>query len=447
MILKNRPKIFIKSRLFIAFWASFYGISPLAPTGVAQAQTLITASGAPIALTPGQGMLVKLDAPAASVFLANPDVADVELKSSSLLYLYARAIGSTTIFALDDQDNVAVSRNIAVSMDTDALNRAARAAVRDGAFSISETDGAVVVSGRVNTAGDADRLMDVVQALAGSNAKVVNSLVLNTPAQVNLRVQIAEVSRTVTQDLGIAWDVLSNNPTGLSGSRVLYNANVNVSLEALQGKGLVTILSEPNLTARSGDQATFLAGGRFPYQTENSNGETTVSFEPYGVELNFTPVVEKADQIRLAIETRVRDLDFSDASQTTKQNLPNILERSAQTTVELASGQSFAIAGLFKSSDSQNLKEVPGLAQVPIFGALFRSSRYSKGESELVIIVTPYLVEPTDRRNFKLPVDNFKPSNLAQRQLLGEFNMGEAARDPSDASVKNLKGRAGFVLQ
>lgn len=430
--------------------------------GAVQAQSIISTTGAPIDLIPGRGVLLKLDTPAASVFLANPDVADVELKSPTLLYLYAKSVGTTSLYVLDDAEEVAISRSIAVALDLEALNSAARAAV-GGSFSVIENGGALVLRGSVDTLPEAERAMDVVQSLAGPQAKVVSSLNLATPAQVNLQVRIAEVSRTVTQDLGVTWDIVSGGgrwggsltggtgvPGGfrLSGNRVTGSSDLGVSLEALQTRGLITILSEPNLTARSGDQASFLAGGRYPYVSESTNGDRAFRFEPYGVELNFTPEVRKSNQIKLSVDTRIRELDFSTA--TAQQNgspMPNILERSASTTIELASGQSFAIAGLFKSNSLQNMREIPGVSQIPILGALFRSTAFQKGETELVVIVTPYLVEPTNPRNLRTPVDNFAPAGIGQRQLLGDFVVGTNISNGDASPMSSINGHAGFLLQ
>ncbi|ASM74924.1 type II and III secretion system protein family protein [Sulfitobacter sp. DFL-23] len=420
------------------------------------AQTFIESNGRPVQLFAGEGKLIKLDTPSETVFLANPEIADVEIKSPTLLYIYGKSMGETTLFVIDASDEVSVASSVKVSTNVKALNGAARASVQGGKFSIVEVDGALVMTGRVGTIRDAEQVQNIVQTLAGDAVPVVNSLSLDTPAQVNLQVKIAEVSRTVTEDLGTNWTTLSGN--GLTGGNAVSggyslasqfsvgNSLQGVTLEALKNEGLVTILSEPNLTARSGDKATFLAGGRFPYQTQSGDGEVRVVFEPFGVELDFEPEVMRSDKIKLMVNTKIRELDFSNGSTTDLQNLPLILERSAATTIEVSSGQSFAIAGLFKATSQQNIKQIPGLGEIPLLGALFRSTSFQKGETELVIIVTPYLVEPSAPGKLKTPLEKFAPADRLSRNFLGELTFG-AADDGGPVSVKSINGKAGLLLQ
>lgn len=419
-------------------------------------QVVIEATGRPVRLYPGEGKLIRLDQPSSTVFLANPAVADIEVKSANLVYLYGKAAGKTTLFALDELDNVTLSSVVNVALNVDALNRAAKSAVPHGSFQIREAEGAMVMSGRVPSLGDAQQIETVLRALSGQDVPIINSLKLDNPAQVNLQVKIAEVSRTVTEDLGTNWTALGNGLNGGRGAPGGFALNTDftvgsqlqgVSLEALQQEGLVTILSEPNLTARSGDKASFLAGGRFPYQTAASDDRVEVVFEPYGVELEFQPEVLQSNKIKLEVDTKVRELDFSNGSTSNTQGLPLILERSAATTIEVGSGQSFAIAGLFKATSQQTIDEVPGLGQVPLLGALFRSTSYQSGESELVIIVTPYLVEPGNPKKFRTPVDGFRPAGALRRNLTGELSVGVPVEDGQAVSVKSINGKAGLLLQ
>lgn len=419
-------------------------------------QVVIEATGKPIRLYPGEGKLIRLDHPSSTVFLANPVVADIEVKSANLVYLYGKAAGKTTLFALDELDNVTLSSVVNVTLNVDALNRAAKSAVPHGSFQIRESEGAMVMSGRVPSLGDSQQIERVLRALSGQDVPIINSLKLDNPAQVNLQVKIAEVSRTVTEDLGTNWTALGNGVNGGTGSPGGFALNTDftvgsqlqgVSLEALQQEGLVTILSEPNLTARSGDKASFLAGGRFPYQTAASDDRVEVVFEPYGVELEFQPEVLQSNKIKLEVDTKVRELDFSNGSTSNSQGLPLILERSAATTIEVGSGQSFAIAGLFKATSQQTIDEVPGLGQVPLLGALFRSTSYQSGESELVIIVTPYLVEPGNPKKFRTPVDGFRPAGALRRNLTGALSVGVPVEDDKAVSVKSINGNAGLLLQ
>ena len=358
------------------------------------AQTMIEATGRPVSLFAGEGKLLKLDTPSQTVFLADPEIADVEIKSPNLLYIYGKAMGETTLFVIDANDDVSVASSVKVSTNVKALNSAAHASVQGGSFSVLEVDGALVLTGRVGTISDAEQVQNVVQRLAGDAVPVVNGLSLNTPPQVNLQVKIAEVSRTVTEDLGTDWTSLSGNGltggTSVAGGYSLssqFNVGSSlqgVTLEALMNEGLVTILSEPNLTARSGDKASFLAGGRFPYQTQAGDGEVRVVF---------------------------------------------------------------AIAGLFKATSQQNIKQIPGLGEIPLLGALFRSTSFQKGETELVIIVTPYLVTPGAPGKFKTPLDRFAPADRVSRAIAGELTFGTPDDGRATVSVKGINGKAGLLLQ
>ncbi|WP_417812606.1 type II and III secretion system protein family protein [Thalassospira alkalitolerans] len=412
----------------------------------AVAQTLIETRSRDIDLFAGQGKLIRLDAPAETVFLANPDVADVEIKSPKLLYIYGKQIGETTLFVIDDQEEVTLSSAVEVSVNMKALGSAAHATVPNGTFSVSEAGGAIILSGRVGTITDAERIESVVRQLAGDTVTVVNSLALETPPQVNLQVRIAEVSRSVSEDLGVNWTTSSGSISNDGGLKTAFS--ISGTIEALKSRGLVTILSEPNLTARSGDKASFLAGGRFPFQTVSEGDDSSsVQFESFGVELEFLPEVLRSDQIKLNVRTQIRELDFSNGSTSNTQNIPLILERSASTTIEVGSGQSFAIAGLFSATTQQDLNEVPGLSDIPILGALFRSSSYQSGETELVIIVTPYIVAPAAPDKFKTPLDGFTPAGTLDRQFLGSFSFGVPTSKNGPVSVKNINGNAGFLLQ
>jgi len=357
------------------------GLAISLPAGAAPAQTIVEAGSDLVNLYLGEGKLIEMTSPISTVFLANPNVADVEVKSSRYVYVYGKGTGETTLFAIDDQEEIRLSTSVKVSVNEDAMNNALRAAVPNQNFRVRAVDGALVISGMVGTVADAQRIDSVVRGLAGEGATVVNGLELRTPPQVNLQVKIAEVSRSVTDELGVSWNASSANGgfTGgsrvanafsLSGSAIRGSAELGVILDALKQEGLVTILSEPNLTARSGDTATFLAGGRFPYQTKARDDEVQVVFEPFGVELTFQPNVLQADQIMLEVTTQIRELDFSNGSATDVQTIPLILERSASTTIEVGSGQSFAIAGLFNASTQQDVQKLPGLGDLSVIRAL-----------------------------------------------------------------------------
>jgi pilus assembly protein CpaC len=230
-----------------------------------------------------------------------------------------------------------------------------------------------------------------------------------------------------------------NVSLGYNGPRI----NVDVLLQALSEEGMVTVLAEPNLTARSGESANFLAGGEYPYQTVSDNG-TNTEFKPFGIGLSFTPTVLDGNRISLTVETEVSDLNFSYNTE-----IPSLVSRRAETTVDLASGQSFAIAGLMQSTSAQNASKMPGINNIPVLGALFRSSGFKRGQTELVIIVTPIIVQPVTARRVRTPVDGYVPPNDFERILLGRFqgNTSQANQVRNRIGQRRLYGNSGFVFE
>ncbi len=366
-----------------------------------QAQELWSVKDGEIALNLTEAKFLKLDKPAKSVFLSNPGVADIDLQSARYLYIVGRGVGASDLFILGEEDEEMFSTRLTVGIDARRLSTAAQRAVTGGAVSVSTLDGAIFLYGNVSKAEDVAAAEAVVGQLAGEAVVVVNQLQVAAQAQVNLQVRIIEVSRSISEDLGIRLTVNDGNVTnfsapgtGIEGPFSITlssrSRNLNLILDALARNGMITVVSEPNLTARSGETATFLAGGRIHYVYGKEDSEY-LQLEPVGVELEFTPTVGNNNRIQIVLDTRVRDVDQANSNAT----VPALTERSATTTVDLASGQSFAIAGMFQANTRQSLASLPGLGKVPVIGALFRSSRFSRGETEMVIVVTPYLVNST----------------------------------------------------
>lgn len=215
-------------------------------------------------------------------------------------------------------------------------------------------------------------------------------------------------------------------------------------MQALAEDGLVSILAEPNLTARSGESASFLAGGEYPYAVAQDGGQNTITFKDYGIGLNFTPTVMDGNRISLRVATQASELSFADNA-----TVPSLVTRRAETTVDLASGQSFAIAGLMQNSSAQNASRMPGIGSVPVLGALFRSSEFKRGQTELVIIVTPIIVKPTSGKKIATPVDNFTPPNDFERILLGRYQADPAKVNQVQNKIgrRRLQGASGFVFE
>lgn len=433
--------------------ALFTTLAALNGPFAATAQDVRGAGPDRISLEVGQAKFVRLDSPASAIFLSNPAAAEIDLQSARYVYIVGKQIGETNLFVLGENDEEVYSATLNVSVDTAKLTRAANRSVNGGRVQVTAVDGAVFLSGQVKTNDDAATVQDVVSGLLTPDTMVVSRLTLEALAQVNLQVRVAEVSRSITDDLGISFSSSSRNvprsfsapKTDVGGFEINLssnNRNINVMLDALSRKGLVSILSEPNLTARSGESASFLAGGQVPYATRNSDGEVTYEMQPIGVELDFKPTVHANNQIQLELTTRVRDVDPSTSSNT---DAPALTERSATTTVELGSGESFAIAGMFQANTAQSLSGLPGISKLPILGMLFRSSKFARGETEMVIIVTPYLVKPGRPDQFETPVDRLRPVSSGLEQAI----TGQLTRKPlrPGATGNSRVRNGGFLLE
>ena len=402
-----------------------------------------------LSLALGTGQLVRTNSDFTNVFVADPNVADVTVASSRVLYLTATGVGETTVFVLGDADEVLVSAKVHVTHDIRGFSAALAQIAPGHSIRARSIENSLVLTGRVRTPEQAEGAMRVARQFSADD-NIVNRLEIDAPVQVNLQVRIAEVSRNMDRQLGIRWNELgiTNGVSFRGGTGVVdgfgvdvdrtFNGglNLNVMLEALSEEGLVTMLAEPNLTTRTGEPASFLAGGEFPFQRVE-DGETVTDFKDFGIGLNFTPTVIDGNRISLNIATEVSDIDFSGGA-----DVPAINTRRATTTVDLGSGQSFAIAGLIENSSSQDVARVPGLGSVPVLGALFRSTGFQRGQTELVIIVTPTLVKPARPQDLRTPLDDFNPPNDFERLMLGRFEgRGEAG------GARRLNGSAGFAFE
>ena len=426
----------------------------------------IPANGRPILLQTGKGTLIRLARPASTVFVANPDVADVQVKSPELVYVTAKSPGATVIYAVDADDNVLLNAPVRVDLDLSPLRQSLRQLVPGTGISVEQVDSNVVLSGTVADAGQAEKARVLAAAIAGGvkGGQVVNRLSVATPNQVDLRVRFAEVDRTILKQIGVDWsrlgrtvsfNTVSNQDLTIPTNQISIGmlSNVMATVDALATEGFVTVLAEPNLTAVSGQTASFLAGGEFPYPAAQpgSVGNTaviTVQFQQFGVQLAFTPTIIDANHLSLRVRPEVSQLDFADAVTISGSLVPALTVDSAETTVELASGQSFALAGLLMHNTSQDISKVPWLGDIPILGALFRSNKFQNKETELVVIVTPYLVRPPATA-LASPTDGFQIPHDAQQVLWGDTwrrGLPSPARGPLDAGGGGLIGPAGFRL-
>jgi len=449
----------------------------------------IRPSGPPIVLEIGKGTLFHLPRPAATVFVANPDIADVQVKSPTLLYISANKTkpGETVVYAVDDKENVLVSAVIRVDYDLSRLRQSYKQSMSGERIAVGTVEGKIVLSGEASSAGQAEKARALAIAMIGGDKaadQVINQLSVVTPNQVNLRVRIAEVQRSVLKQLGINWSkgftsaatdtshfrLLTGNPTtGLTdiiGTAVTNEAKIDIgnkladhllaTIDALSQEGLVTTLAEPNLTAMNGQTASFLVGGQFPVPSSVTaatvaGGSPTIGiiFKDFGVQLGFTPTIIDANHLNLKLRPEVSALSNNGAITVSGINIPALTVTRAETTLELASGQSFALAGLLRHDSTQDISKLPALGDLPILGQLFRSDQFNRDETELVIIVTPYLVSPVATASVAAPTDGFVPPHDVSRITTDDTyrqQLPPAPRGPLQPGSKPLIGPVGFRL-
>jgi pilus assembly protein CpaC len=475
------------------------------------AAAIVVANGTPLNIESGRGELVRLEHPVNSVFVADPDVADVQVKSQSLLYLIGKRSGSTTLFAVDAQDKVVLNVRVEVSYNLTRIQEAIHELVPSAAVSVYTIDNSLVLEGTVYSAAEADDILGVAQRFlpnikngayghSGADTNLlVNRIKVEAPNQVNLRVRVAEVSRDLVKQFGFNWDAAIQKGSmvfGLAGNNVsalatdaatgttfasaaggtfqtrslstdlkttvnslfgqarLGNTDLSTVIDALDNNGLITVLAEPNLTAVSGEPASFLAGGEFPIPTAatSSLGIQTVqvTWKKFGVSLNFVATIASGNRISLHVEPEVSEVSNTFAVNVGGIQLPSITTRRADTTVELASGQSIAIAGLMQNNVTETLKNFPWLGDVPILGQLFRSDQFRRNETELVIIVTPYIVRPVaSAKLLQAPTDGYIAPSDGDLVFTGAEYKAQALKKtaaPISHSGSGLIGPVGFDL-
>lgn len=388
------------------------------------AQDLAPGSRGTVDLAAGEGRILRFQAPVASVLLAEPGVADLQVVSAGVIYLFGKAPGQTSLIALDEAGTQLAVLGVSVNSPTQAVSRPLQALHPQSGAQVSAVGNQLVAKGSVQSVGEASDL----NALLDNQAQVpaLNSATYPGAAQVNIRVRFAEVSRSELLRYGVSWNALFNNGTFsfglLTGGRLaadaasgasnvisagLSSGNVNVDaiLEALQGNGILEILAEPNITAMTGQTASFLAGGEVAVPVPVNRDLVGIEYKPFGVSLLFSPTLLPNGRIALQVRPEVSSLMGSEATEVAGYRVPSFRVRRADTRVEVGSGQTFAIAGLFQRESSQDVEKVPMLGDMPILGNLFRSKRFQRNETELVILITPYLVQPVRQRDLATPMD------------------------------------------
>lgn len=477
---------FVLAALLTMPMASAYAQKPDDASAVSVKTTQVSATEEAIALLVDEGKVIQPARTIASVFVANPNVADIQVKSGNLLYVYGRAAGETSFYAVDGNDKIVASYKVTVGLNLAGIRAAIRTITGDDRVDVSSVRDMIVLDGVVANATVAQDVVNTAarflpEGVKGSTSTIestardyiINRMAIEGSNQVNLRVRIAEVSRDATKTLGISSSVggryfgdvdfslgFDSNVSfsGGAGATSLGTkwggTSLSAALDALVNDGLATVLAEPNLTALSGETANFLAGGEFPIPVSQDANTVTVEFREFGVRLAFTPTVLSGNRINLRVRPEVSERDDTRSVTVGSFVVPSLRTRRAETSLELGSGQSFALGGLLQSSTSQVIEKMPGVGDIPVLGALFRSDRFIHNETELVIIVTPYLVRPVATSKLMLPTDGFVPPNDIDRWAHGRMNSEvptpspvKAAESAPDVAQAGLVGDVGYVLQ
>ncbi|NJO32186.1 MAG: type II and III secretion system protein family protein [Rhodospirillales bacterium] len=428
-----------------------------------------------LSITVDKARTVACDQDFTEVLVANPAIADVVALSNKQLYVLGKKAGLTSISLVGSDKRVIGLINVEVSHDVDGLQRRLRELIPGSNISVTSVNGKVLLTGTVPDAGALSRALVIAEQVAPQ--LVSNAMTVRGSQQVLLEVRFVEATRDSSRELGIGWDVIgnrihglvgvtgavkgfsgtagalpvlgnlasSNAPFGVAIARLLDGGTkADVIIQALERRGLARRLAEPNLVALSGDTASFLAGGEFPFPVQADRDRITVEFKKFGVGLAFTPTVLGEGLINLRIEPEVSELEPTNSLRVNGIDIPSLMVRRTQTTIELRDGQSFAIAGLLYSNNYKNQSQLPWIGEVPVLGTLFRSAAFQRKETDLVIIVTPRLVRPA-RPDQKLatPVDTRLPSNDAEFFLRGQQEVRAARPQPFHGHMLELGSKAG----
>ncbi|WP_416379073.1 type II and III secretion system protein family protein [Altererythrobacter sp. H2] len=488
----------MKYRLTTTALLASLALAPLASvgTGAAFAQAVVKPAQT-IVLSIGRGELISVPGNMADVFIANDGIADVQVKSSRQLYVFGKTGGETTVYASNAAGDIVWSANVRVGNNIGSVDQMLALAMPEAKIAVSTMGtNTVLLTGIIAAPEDAAEAERLVQAFVGEETNVISRLKMATPLQVNLQVRFAEVSRSLVREIGTNLTTIDgssgiqfgvgqgrtgfsstfrpgtatgvgnqvrvlvpdiNNPgqfvevpgtsvNPIVGGTTLGLATKFLGLDLLgaldlgEQNGLVTTLSQPNLTALSGETAEFLAGGEFPIPISQGLGTTAIEYRKFGVSLAYTPVVLSNGRISIRVRPEVSELSSQGAVTLNGFQIPALTIRRAETTVELGSGQSFMIAGLMSSNAQSTIDKAPGAGDVPILGNLFRSRSFRKGETELVIVVTPYLVNPVSDGDIKLPTDGFHAASELESLLGFRDNAGKSGESRPMPSAQDRDG-------
>lgn len=408
-----------------------------------------------------RAVVVESDVPFAELSIANPGIADISTLSDKSIYVLGKAPGRTTLTLLSPDGSLISNVDVHVTPDIAEFKERLQQILPGENIEVRTANDGIVLSGQVSSTAKLDRALDLASRYAPD--RVSNLMVVGGTQQVMLKVRFAEMNRTVSKALGGSLAVSGTGTDGsflLGGGAGLPTANggvgvsfgvgdlaFSVALEALESKGMVRTLAEPNLTALSGQEAKFLAGGEYPVPVSQDNDTVTVEYKPFGVELNFTPVVVDQDIINLTIDAAVSSIDPANGIDIEGFQIDAFKRRETSTTVEMRDGESFAIAGLLQDDFRDVNSQLPWVGDVPILGALFRSAEYQRAQTELVIIVTPHLVTPVAGEALALPTDRVRIPTERELFLFGDVATSPKKGAAAEVARQDFSSSYGYVME
>lgn len=423
-----------------------------------------------LSLGVSKGIVVELPRDIKDVLIADPKIANAVIRSSRRAYIIGASVGQTNIYFFDAEGRQIAGYDIAVNNDLNGIRAALKQALPASDIHVDAVGPGIVLSGNVTSQAEAQLAFDIAIRLLGyqtdkavsEGSKVVNAITVQGRDQIMVKVTVAEVKRTVIKQLGLnlngslgngmaVLNFNTTNPFPINGtptnSVAGHFSSVTATLQAMEQASVIHTLAEPTLTAISGETATFIAGGKFPFPTppDQAGGFAGISWQTFGVSLSFTPVVLSEGRISLKVRTEVSELAPENSVTIGGTTVPGITTRDVDTTVELPSGGSLGMAGLIQKQTKQNIAGLPGLMQLPVLGPLFKSRDYLNNETELVIIATPYIARPVPLKDLARPDDGFADPNDPSAILLGSLNRIYGV--PSNPeSNRTYHGSYGFIM-
>ena len=418
-----------------------------------------------------KSQVLRVSQPVTRIAVGNAAVVDAVALTDRSFYVLGKAVGTTNLSVYGQNSQLLAVIDVTVGTDVEGVKAALHAMMPSDNIDVRAVNGSIALSGVLSSAAKVARAMEIAGKFAADKDTVVNDLRVTGSQQVMLQVKVAEMQRNVSKSLGFkpflragkpgvasgassGFSISTLDPVNLNnfalaaGTALAGNFAFELAVDALEERGAVKILAEPNLVAMSGDTASFLAGGEFPVPVAQNTSAgvptVTVEFKPFGISLAFTPTVIDGDLINLAVAPEVSQIDKTNSVTFGGFTIPGISTRRARTTVELRDGQSFAIAGLLSSDFDDTVRGIPGVMDVPVLGSILRSSSYQRNETELVIIITPKLVQPAAANTLMAPTDSFVPPSDAQFFLMGRTENPDSGLAPTTGG---LTGRYGHIIR